>query len=580
MINVSYCLVLSFIFISCEKKEIYSTSKTPSSMSTDVSFGEQKEIPFEINSMTEKYKSEGKLQQNEILKPNYYYYRFTIKDAKEYKLLASAGVRLSPFPLDRTLKGSGNTSVINPDKTNYQYASVESGIAIPESIKKEVLASMFVPSDELMKINELKNQRISANDIRGTINIKDPVTGSNVPLKGVTVVVQDWFYYQERLTGTDGKYQVPNTYTGQANIYLKMDNADFDLRTIDGENVLGFGNPVTYYIIYQYNNTDITYNIDITKNRQLLYASTVLYAMNQFKAYSSIPAQNIPLSSTKLSVWLFKGFDTSMDRFYVVPMLRTMGGTSPTLLYDYFYNYSKANNPGAQFDHAGFAASVRDAINSVIGYGPDVIFAYNQYGSYAPDANTMQTMTHEYCHVSHYQKVGYMFWSNIHINFIDAVLRFGTTQRYGDGKTPAAAYSCLAESWAEDLSWEIMQKNYPSATFLTLPPSTFRDDLVVHNYNSAYTKWFPTGIFYDLSDNTNTPSTEESGIIDNISGVTFKQMNDQFSTSTTSLSLFKDAIKNNVLTTQAEKNNTDTLFISYKMKHNSLVNGLDTVPGL
>ncbi|MBX7226580.1 MAG: hypothetical protein K1X55_11145 [Chitinophagales bacterium] len=554
-------VLMGLLFNTACKKEQPSSNLTNTNLS--LPFGKQKPVPFKLSDYKKKLMAQG-IDANDVT-ANYVYCRFTPKDEKELERLLSLNLQLSPYPLDREIIQSTNTW--GNEETPSYYIVLEKEEYDNISISKTILEEMFIPEEEQEKIKA--HARVASTGLTGKLTIKDPVTQTQKPLSGVKVIGSDWFYYAESITDANGNYQLPNPYFGGANIYYRLDNNQLEMRLLDGNAILSIFVPITYWVNYQYTNTNRTDNImpNDGRSREFFYAFSFLHGWNQFKSYAN--TNNIQTPTTKLNIWLAKNPTAEADRFYAVPMLRASNGVNQTSAEAIIKQALLASNWDPILVDI-ITPTLANWIGGTVSVGPDVFFSYNPIGTNWPDYNYMQTVIHEYGHVSHFAIAGPSMWNKIVEQIATAAIANNfdpLSPRYGYGTEPNAAYTALSESWAEDLSWEIMKSLYGDLTVYFPYYNTYNSfsavqDLIRLNTNTSYqSNWIPYGVHFDLTDNGET----EIGITDNVGITSFGQLYQQLSANNDSIGSYLTNVKTNIYSGSISQ--VDDLINSYDTKY-------------
>ena len=437
--------------------------------------GKKLQNPYTVEVMKRAYKSiekENQVQKIDI-KSNFLYIRFLPKDSVEYRRINSDdSFELFSYPLDYEISVKGNKYKDPSTKGNkytWYYCVVDPKQPLPEKIKKEILAELYIPQNknnnpdkaksnsaeletlltnlekEALRItgNEYSNPngRMGSYNPSGRITMSDDVLGV-VGVEGAKVRANRWFTTYEAITDANGYFWMNSTFVNPCNYSIIWERADFD--------ILEGGTFANFQAEYNGPKQSGGWYLNIDGGRSLMYA-----AIHRAAHYY----------------------------YYQQNVLRTpRNGSFFSRLSISAYDWEQGNSNGDALT-SGFLKSWLDF--------PDIRIFKPSRGPYAIYSTTI----HELAHASH--------WAMNRENF-----------RNTD--------DVIIESWARVVQWTFTNEEYNSVRpnwnngIQGIDP-TFQDGIA-----NVYTP-----IFIDLIDDFNQSINISSSLPnDDVSGYTIRQMED------------------------------------------------------
>ncbi|MCY7357278.1 MAG: hypothetical protein LH609_07360 [Rudanella sp.] len=282
IILMSTACLLSLGMLACKEsvEPIETTLDAPAPKATyrvaqtgEIKLGEKLENPYTPDVMNKAFVNVTKKLKNKIpkspVRTTHYYVRFLPKDWKQYDLLKrDTTIRLSDIPLDYEVAVHGNKY---HDKTlcdtcpTWQYVCVKENYKFNSAIRKETLASLYIPESDKtladMNIQEtiggksfldafVDEALILTKNYADTLKLKTLKTGGRlawnpsdrvrvfdtrlnqlIPLYGVKIQARRWFTYRLAWTDNNGDYFCPDSFDRPANYSLWFERSDFDVRS-------------------------------------------------------------------------------------------------------------------------------------------------------------------------------------------------------------------------------------------------------------------------------------------------------------------------------------------------------------
>lgn len=240
--------------------------------SGEIVLGKKLENPYTPAVMTKAFANVTKKLKNKTLnspvRTTHYYVRFLPKDWKQYDLLKrDTTIRLSDIPLDYEVAVHGNKyhdKAVCDTCPTWQYVCVKESYKFNSTIRKETLASLYIPESDktlanmniretiggksfldafvdealiltknyadTLKIKTAKTGRLAWNP-SGRIQVFDTRLNRLIPLEGVRVQARRWFTYHILTTNANGDYFSPWSFDRPANYSLWFEAPDFDVRS-------------------------------------------------------------------------------------------------------------------------------------------------------------------------------------------------------------------------------------------------------------------------------------------------------------------------------------------------------------
>ena len=211
---------------------------------------------------------------------------------------------------------------------------------------------------------------------------------------------------------------------------------------------------------------------------------------------------------------------------------------------------------------------------SIIKWQVDVTMGYNDNGTTRVSGNLSETGFHELSHASHYNKVGNNWWQNLVQAEIDESIANILERRfrpYGRGNTANSPIIALGESWAYHMGHFFTNLKYggdsrdftdQNITYRSIDLPYLNSNLnLLEGFSPFRTidpfRWIPTGIYWDMMDNTN----ETAPIFDQVADYTNQQF---FNSLDNDISTMQD-FRNRLILENGNNQTTgvNTLFTSY-----------------
>ena len=495
------------------EKNVFST-RMGDNPDKEMRLGKKLENPYTIENMKKAYEDLKKkgITKNTDIHANYLYIRFLPENIEDYRLIHhNKEIELYDHPLDYEISTIGNKykDPTTKDKPyTWYYCAIKSDFKIPNSVKHEILAELFLPlpndksldllSEDDKKFRKnlekealnitgnastIKNGRVMAYNPSGRITMTDNVLGI-IGIDGVKVRANRWFTTYTTLTDQNGNFFINDTFENPCNYSIKWERDDFDI--LEGG------------------------------------------SLANFQAYYHGPKQSDPWIQNidgGLSLMYAAIHRAAIRYYYRNNTLRTpRNGTFWSRLSIAAYDWENVGVNGEALT-SGFVKSWLDF--------PDIRIYRPNRGSYAIYSTTI----HELAHASH--------WAMDKWNF-----------RNSD--------DVIIESWARCVQWHFTSIEYNQNWRSGIQ---FSDPNIQDGFNNIYTP-----IFIDLIDNNNqqcgTFWDEEfqinrqtpCNIVDNVNGYSIRQLEDILIGSRSMIQLRENA--RNVYENPSE-NNLNQLFSSY-----------------
>ncbi|MEO7044031.1 MAG: hypothetical protein ABI091_01900 [Ferruginibacter sp.] len=346
-------------------------------------------------------------------------------------------------------------------------------------------------------------------------------TGLDVGVRNTRVVARRWFKIERTYTDNSGHFVFTKKFKHKVRVLVKFKNDFASVRGMRGlrlwqmlfpvKKTLGIFSGDKSNILYIAKLTQTIVNIfgnqlDVTtSNKSTRYwaAATTINSVQEYRDYAS--AEQIGLPSTGIKIILSNWGHGS--------------GATP------MFAKRASNDLPAEFV-TWFMAPPAPIISSVIftlKHQVDIVGSYNFGGFSDITSDAMKELFyHELTHCAHYQALGNSWYTN----FVNAEIYeivnsiFSGNAPYGAGTNSQSAVVALGEGWAYHIGHFFTDKmdgilhcsnlhdNGQAADYSNGSPtaglSSHLNLLENFNPNSAtdHFKWIPTGLFYDLFDNT------------------------------------------------------------------------------
>lgn len=535
MKTINHLLIISLVGIlafGCSKDAVTPTPVVGTSSQVDAGarksadldremvLGKKLQNPYTVQNMKQAYKNiaDKKEVLNLDIKANFMYVRFLPNDSIEYRRIHhDETFMLFDHPLDYEINVKGNKYKDPSTKDNkytWYYCVVKVGQAIPEGIKQEVLADLYIPQNRSNNADQAKNNspeletlltelekealritgnasntsggRVAAYNPSGRITMSDDRLGI-VGVEGAKVRANRWFTTHEAITDGNGYFWMNETFDNPCNYSIIWERADFD--------ILEGGSVENFQAYYEGPKQSGSWNLNIDGGRSLMYATIHRAAHYYYYQQNELRTPRKGEFSSRLSIAA--------------------------------YDWEQAPNNGEAMT-SGF-------VKSWLSF-PDIRIFRPSRGPYAIYSTTI----HELAHAAHWAMNKQQFR-----NSEDAII----------------------ESWARCVQWRFTSieygRNWDSGV-------QYSDPRIQNGYNDVYTP-----IFIDMIDAVNQQGgffrsdiyngsvlQAPSHMVDNVSGYTPRQFEDILPTTTRMWSL-RHYVRNTY--DNPTENSLDELFASYNI---------------
>jgi hypothetical protein len=500
---------------------------------------------------------------------NHHYVRFWCNSIEEKDKLTNLDIKFSDFPLNQEIEEEGEF-FIDEDVTteNYEgswvYTSILANFDYETlGLKYEILEDLFLfeeaqgedteednsllaksSNSQISFYEELEKEafRITGNleketaknkenlqqkcwffcsgrtQPKGTIKVYNTVTGNSDPVVGVKIRTYRWFVWGHAYTNENGYYKINKKYRGNPWYSIDFDNPSNKIKIYSTWLSLS---DATYRAWTQSKNG---YNKTFYTNSYGWRFSTVNNAVVKYRKYCK--DLGIGTFNSKMRINVTSGSGSAS-----APMLKhtygLIGFNSHASLSNFFIN----STLGAIVNSVGFIVR--------LGLLPDIWIQGN--ASQGTDG-VYSTTFHEMAHSSHFAKVGSSYWSR----YISYIITYGS---YGDGNGRNAGICALGEAWG-----------YHMGNFLTIREFGTSNNIITQNgfenfdpikrpgtdivrYGTPtyrWEGWIPAGLMNDIID-TNRDIIH-SGLYDDVSGYTIKNIYDALDSDVLSPQAFRDRL--------------------------------------
>lgn len=347
----------------------------------------------------------------------------------------------------------------------------------------------------------------------GLVTVLDNSTGIGIPLRGITVKTRRWFNLVNTTTDANGRFYVNRSYRKKATVLVKLKNGAAKVRDINGalkvwQYIFPMKKNIGLYSSSDMENILYTFAYSTNPkdyNTMCWVGATAMNAV--WDMYQYCQADGIPVPPANLNVWVSSAITQNAS----TPMLRYIANTSTV-------------SKGIDFMLAASGFPQVAGIKRVIqGALPDITCNYtggNGLTQSSVDLNN--TFLHELSHSVHYSQVGNGYWED-YIGYILGNSGYGAKTTSGSGRI------AVAEGWAFYLGNTYAARKYNNLNrpntgqpFITqLEYERPIDNVDVLFSSSSSQGWIPFGMFHDMTD---VGEPVETGVVDNVSGYTIRQL--------------------------------------------------------
>ncbi|MEX6686345.1 hypothetical protein QTN47_02510 [Danxiaibacter flavus] len=447
-----------------------------------------------------------------------------------------------PNPWDRYTGPCYDASGM-PYDCGLNYRKVNSAIRKATENLKHAGISPFDLYNEAMRItgneDETLTQEVITNSRKykpaGIIRVQDNTIGMDLPLRGVTVKTRRWFNLVNTTTDANGRFQVNRSYRKKATVLVKMKSGAASVRGINGalkvwQYVFPIKKNIGLYSSTGMENISYTfsYNSNAGSTEAMTWAGAS--AMNSlWDMYQYCQADGIAVPPARLSIWLSSAVTNNAS----TPMLGYIGAPSlVTQVVDRFFS-------NARFQ---VTTEIKKIVQSIL---PDVTYRYTTSNGLTQSSQEVNNVLfHELAHSVHYRQAGTDFW-NKYITYV--VLNNG----YGEKTTSGSGRIAISEAWAyfigntyaarkyRALNWNSSADAFTKQLEFETPVDNV--DFILNSDNTSR-GWIPAGMFHDMMDNGEPLAT---GVIDNASNFTIRQLYNGMTISVSSVQDFRSAVLSN-----------------------------------
>lgn len=439
------------------------------------------------------------------------YVRFLPNSPQDLKVLDDSDLELFDTPFDYEVVTQGTyyhdagltredyTWLYTVVPTNFQSSSITAN----SGINYEVIESLHLPdendqSDPLVYAafercgleHQLEEEdepqgrvaflRLKKRDVIGNINIHNTQLSGNEPLRNVSVVARSWFKIKTGFSDASGNFNINARFRTHAFVKMVFENNRFSMRGLATIGVWRLYKPNEKLMgLFAFRGmTNIQYTVDKTSNSNLTIRSrdwvlaTMLNGAEYFNAYMN--NNGIYYNQGRISIWA-----TGLGNYASAPMLKTMNSPFHAT---YFATYFLLRGDVS----AAASSLILSMYGTILG---DVLIGYAERVNYSSSIH--EVVFHELAHAYHYGLAGTCYWTN-YINYIVA------NGGYGDGNGQHAEKVAVGEAFAYDLEKIVGFDKYPNITFNGSNYHQLGEESKGHTGHL----WIPSGLFYDIWDNT------------------------------------------------------------------------------
>jgi hypothetical protein len=256
--NAMICLMLSFVFLSCQKEnEIIgpSTSINEENSNGLIELGDEIPNAFTVENMEmayERLKSSGSNIPAFKAKTTHVYLRFLPNDFEELDILKKdSTLLLFEYPLHYKIKKAGryyHDPLLPADAITWQYCIFSINNEIPK-IKHEIICELCMP--DIQDNENLKSELIhpdfydrleiealrlvdTVNSLKSTnIDTWTPsgkITCDGFPIEGIEAIARNGLHIHKGLTDGEGNFTVDGTFTSDVQYSVNWERYQFSIR--------------------------------------------------------------------------------------------------------------------------------------------------------------------------------------------------------------------------------------------------------------------------------------------------------------------------------------------------------------
>jgi hypothetical protein len=571
--------------------------------------GSKRTIPYKVDVIKQAYNNLNDPDISTLL-PNYLYVRFLPQNPQDVKALLESGFEFYDYPLDYDISYRGekyHDPSITDETYTWQYAVIKYNDAIPP-VQHEILEPLALVSEDCQLAQEAFRLTDNAYQAPGTFDPDPPIvagrfgeihpqgdpggstgggsTGGGTPPSGDCgcplpdhtrkpsgcVQVQDnmlggfegvkkvevmvsksnlfgRIFHRKTETDFNGCWEIDHEYHGTIHVWVRWENGNCDIRTMDGNlDLWGYAFPrraeIGAFSGPFFNNIPIRFNyttpID-SKGFRNWVASTANNSVFEFGGYTSsngilgaLPT-DISIVVTPWGNGGNSGAAPMLDQMGLLPQFLLSAAGIAILKGVFNILYTPASVP-----------AVPIAVWLEV-FAPDIAFNLNNGGQVNSD-DIRELAYHELSHALHYAKVGDTYWLQ---NMAYVILHGG----YGDGSENGAGRCSVIESWGFETGRIAAHLRYGSSNSNGGDPTanTWRaileSDLGWTLDEETGLVHIPWGWLWDVQDNnlTNPGNETENPIVTNaggdaVWGITNAQIFSVMDPSMTSMSEMKSAL--------------------------------------
>lgn len=264
---------------SCQKDEAIKPQEeqlnylTASDMEGMTRLGKKLENPYAIENMRKALENlkasnpDGRINGEDVeITTTHLYIRFKPKTEDELSILQKdSTLILYSYPLDYEIDQPGDfyhDPEVPVDQPTYQYCAVEADKKLPDGVKYELLAELFIPDEDSDEADESNGRFASAEWVEalvdealritgnqeeevvdkryekrskwrpsGRVRVWDDAAGRFVPVVGAEVRARRWFTTHIGWTNNNGLYSAVGKFKRPANYSIRWEKYHFSIRT-------------------------------------------------------------------------------------------------------------------------------------------------------------------------------------------------------------------------------------------------------------------------------------------------------------------------------------------------------------
>lgn len=408
------------------------------------------------------------------LEPTDLYVRFMPVDSMQlHSLRNDYGLELFDYPLDVDFN-EGDVYVdqdISESGCSWVYTTVKPDFKFPTGIKYEIIEECYIPRDDEILIST-KGEELTLEEAAylslgysveegistkgretptGVVQVKDDVTGTYEPIKGVKIRCHTWVRWSYAYTDESGCYTMDKKFLIKPNYAIIFENNK-------GFDIWGNWGPISVATYNMGKHTNQGWSANLEKNCDAWSWAAINNAAYEY--YKMCEQTGINKPPYNLKIWTFQNVEESS-----APMLNK--------LQELHLTYTPDNLAAIlMVPLATVAVEIAWMLKFLL---PDVTMGVlgDTYKS------IYRTVNHELAHASHFSVVGSDFWSK----YISYIITYGA---YGDGKGYNAELCGIGEMWG----------------FFMGPIREYEKYKIDYNRNYPYIitsgEWLKPHVFWDL----------------------------------------------------------------------------------